>query len=109
VQGEAEGKTASFAKVAQLLGAAMEIDPAVRADIDVDAAFRDAYDGTGAPAGWLLDKDKANAIKVQARAQQAAAQQAADLGHLGEQASKMATAVRNIGEASTALEDAGLT
>jgi hypothetical protein len=108
VQGEAEGKTVSFTKMAQLLGAAMELDPAVRADIDVDTAFRDAYDGTGAPAGWLLDKKKANAIKVQARAQQAAIQQASDLGHLGEQAAKMATAVKNIGEAGTALDDAGL-
>jgi hypothetical protein len=94
--------------MAQLLGTAMEIDPTVRADIDIDAAFRDAYDGTGAPAGWLVDKDRANAVKAQVRAQQGAAQRAADLGHLGEQASKMATAAKNVGEASTALENAGL-
>jgi Bacteriophage head to tail connecting protein len=108
VQAEAEAKTVSFTKMAQLLGAAMQIDPTVRADFDVDTAYRDAVDGTGAPARWLFPKDKADAIKAQARAQQAAAQHAADLGHLGEQAGKVANAVKNVGEAGTALQEAGL-
>ncbi len=108
VQAEEEAKTASFTKVAQLLAAAMQIDPAVRADLDVDAAFRDSFEGTGAPAKWLVDKAMADRIKAQARAQQAAAQQAADLGQMGEQAGKVATAAKNAGEASTALRNAGL-
>jgi hypothetical protein len=108
VQAEAEAKTVSFTKMAQLLGAAMQFDPTVRADVDFDKAFRGAFEGTGAPAEWLEDKDKADAIKAQARAQQAAAQQAADLGHVGEQAGKAATAVKNVGDAASSLQDAGL-
>ncbi len=109
VQAEDEAKTVSFTKVSQLLGAAMQIDPAVRADFDVDGGFRDAFPGTGAPVKWLVDKKKADAIKAQARQQQAAQQQATDLGHLGEQGGKMAAAVKNVGDAATSLQDAGLT
>jgi hypothetical protein len=70
----------------------MQIDPTVHADFDVDTALRDAFEGTGAPAKWLVDKDQADQVKAQARAQQAAAQQAADLGHVGEQAGKLSGA-----------------
>src|SRR5712672_1656840 len=93
VQAEAEAKVVSFTKMAQLLGAVMQFDPSVRADINFDKAFRGASAGTGAPADWLEDEDKAAATKAQARAQQAALQQAATLGHASEQAGKAATAV----------------
>ena len=109
VQAEAEAKTVSFTKLAQLLGAALQFDPSIRADVNFDKAFRGAYEGTGAPADWLEDQRKADAIKAQARAQQAAAQQAADLGHVGDQAGKVAAAVKGVGEASASLRDAGLT
>ncbi len=108
VQAEAEAKVASFTKMAQLLGAVMQFDPSVRADINFDKAFRGAYEGTGAPAEWLEEEDKAAAVKAQARAQQAALQQAAALGHAGEQAGKAATAVKNVGEMASSLQTAGL-
>jgi hypothetical protein len=108
VQAEAESKVVSFTKMAQLLGAVMQFDPSVRADVNFDKAFRGVYEGTGAPAEWLEDQDKAAAVKAQARAQQAAAQQAADLGHVSEQAGKAATAVKNVGEMASSLQNAGL-
>jgi hypothetical protein len=108
VQAEAETKVASFTKMAQLLGAVMQFDPSVRADINFDKAFRGAYEGTGAPAEWLEEEDKAAAVKAQARAQQAALQQAAALGHTSEQAGKAATAVKNVGEMASSLQTAGL-
>ncbi len=108
VQAEEEAKTMSFTKASQLLGAAMQIDPAMRADFDVDTAFRDAFEGTGAPARWLVDKGKADQVKAAVRAQQAAAQQAADLGHAGEQVGKVAEAAKSVGEATGALKGAGL-
>jgi hypothetical protein len=108
VQAEEEAKTMSFTRASQLLGAAMQIDPAVRADFDIDTAFRDAFEGTGAPAKWLVDKAKADEIKAQVRAQQAATQQAADLGQAGEQAGKIADAAKGVGEAASALKGAGL-
>lgn len=108
VQAEGERLVIGFTQASQLLGAAMQIDPAVRADFDVDKGFRAAFTGTGAPANWLVDEKQADAVKQQARAQQAAAQQASDLGHVGDQASRMANAVQNIGTAASALKDAGL-
>jgi hypothetical protein len=108
VQAEAEAKTAALTKMAQMLAAVMQFDPSVRADVNFGKAFRGAYEGTGAPAAWLVDEKEAEAGKAQARAQQAAAQQAADLGHVGEQAGKAAAAVKNVGEAASSLQDAGL-
>ena len=108
MQAEAETWTVSFTKMAQLLSAAMQFDPSVRADVNFDKAFRGVYEGTGAPAEWLEDEDKAAAIKMQARTQQAAVQQAADLGHVSEQAGKAATAVKNVGEMASSLQTAGL-
>ena len=109
VQAEGERKTVSFTKMAQLLGAAMQIDPSVRADADIETAYRDAVAGTGAPANWTVDKDKADAIRAQQRQQQAMQQQAADLGQMGEAGGKIGTAVKNVGDAATALQGAGLT
>jgi hypothetical protein len=108
VQAEAEAKAVSFTKLSQLLGAAMQFDPSVRADVNFDRAFRDAYDSTGAPAAWLEDEEKAAAIKAQARAADAASTQAAALGHAGEQAGKVAAAVKNVGDMASSLKHAGL-
>jgi hypothetical protein len=108
VQAEAETKAVSFTKLSQLLGAAMQFDPSVRADVNFDRAFRGAYDSTGAPAEWLEDEDKAAAIKAQAGAQQAAAAQVAALGDAGEQAGKVAAAVKTAGDMASSLKHAGL-
>jgi len=107
VQAEAETKAVSFTKMAQLLGSVMQFDPSVRADVNFDKAFRGAYEGTGAPAEWLEDPEHADALKAQARAQQAAAQQAANIGHVSEQAGKAAVAVKNVGEMASSLRNAG--
>jgi hypothetical protein len=108
VQAEAETKAVSFTKMSQLLGAAMQFDPSVRADVNFDRAFRGVYDSTGAPAEWLEDEEQAAAVKAQARAQQAAAAQAAALGHVSEQAGKAAAAVKNVGDMASSLKNAGL-
>jgi hypothetical protein len=108
VQAEAETKAVSFTKMSQLLGAAMQFDPSVRADVNFDKAFRGVYDSTGAPAEWLEDEEKAAAIKAQVRAQQAASAQIDALGHAGEQAGKAATAMKNAGDMAASLKHAGL-
>jgi hypothetical protein len=110
VQATGERKLTSFTKVGQLLGAAIEFsgDQSLTADLDTDTAFRDAYEGTGAPSTWLRSKEEAQKIKDQARQQQQAAQQASMLGHVAEQGGKAAMAVKNVGEAATSLQDAGL-
>ncbi len=108
IQADGERKLTSFTKMAQLLGAAMEIDPTVRADADIDTAFRDAYEGTGAPSTWLVPKEQADKIKQQQRQQQQMLEQANQLGQVAENGGKAATAVQNVGEAATSLQDAGL-
>src|SRR5258708_5409953 len=108
VQAEAEARTASFTKMAQLLGAVMQFDPSERADINFDKAFRGVYERTGAPAEWLEEEEKAAATKAQAGAQQAALKQGAALGPASEQAGKAATAVKNVAEMASSLPTSDL-
>src|SRR6185437_11181740 len=108
VAAEAEQKTNSFTKLSEMLGAAMQIDPTIRADVDFDTAFREAIPGTGSPAKWITPIDKANAIKEQQR-QQAAAQQRADqLGAVAEHGGKLANAAGNVADAAKSLQNAGI-
>ncbi len=108
VQAEEEQRLKSFQQLSQMLGMAMQLDPSLAADVDIDTAFRDAVPGTGAPAKWMRDKDDADQVKQQQRQAQQADQMAARLGAAGEQVSRVATAAENVGKASTALQDAGL-
>jgi hypothetical protein len=108
VQAEAEAKTASFKEASQLLGIALQFDPLIKAQFNLKKAFRDSIEGTGAPAGWLVDERQANATAAQAQMQAAAAQQVTNLGHAGEQVGKIATTAKNVGEAATTLRHAGL-
>ncbi len=109
VQAEDQQKTEGFKQFSGLLSAAMQLDPSLSADADLDVAFRDAVPGTGALPTWMRDKDAADKIKAQQRAEQQAEKEAAQLGHVGENAGKMANAVENIGTAANSLRDAGLT
>ena len=109
VAAEEEGTTNSFKNLAQLLGAAMQIDPTLAADVDTDTAFRDAVPGTGAKPTWLRDRDQADQLKAQQRQQQQQDAAAARLGAVADNGSKMANAVENVGDAATALQKAGLT
>lgn len=109
VAAEEEQKTTSFTKLSQLMGAAMQIQPDVVADVDYDTAFRDAVPGTGSPAKWLRPMDAANQIKAQQRQQQQAAQAANQLGAVAEHGGKLANAVGNVADAAKSLQDAGIT
>lgn len=62
-----------FQQSAQLLAIAAQIDQSAVHDFDVRTAFRDALDGTGAPAEWIVPKEQADQVAQQA--QEAAAQQ----------------------------------
>jgi hypothetical protein len=67
----------AFLATAQVLQVAAQLDPTVVHDMDMDRAFRDAAEGSGAPAAWFVDEQVAEAKKQQAAQQQAqAAQQA---------------------------------
>jgi Bacteriophage head to tail connecting protein len=98
-------KANAFLQAGQLLAAAMQLDPSVRHDIDIDTAFREAVLGSGIPADWLVDEDQAQAAKDAER--QAAAQAAAAQQQLAA-AGAVADVAARAGEAGQALHGAGL-
>ena len=95
----------AFTSVLQLTQGAVAVDPNVAVDWDVDTAYRDAVEGSGAPARWLISKDKADAIKAQKRKEQAAAQATQQQLATADQGANVAT---KIGAAATQLQQGGL-
>lgn len=104
VTAEEEQTTQSFKNLGALLAAALPIDNSLVADVDTDTAFRDAVPGTGAKPTWLRDKDQADAIKAETRQKQEMIDQSNMVGHAGENAGKVAAALKTGGEAATALQ-----
>jgi hypothetical protein len=78
-ESEEEEKRNKFIMVREMVGSAMEIDPTVRHDISFSNALRDAVDGIGAPARWIVPPETAEENKMM-QAMQQAAQVAADQG-----------------------------
>lgn len=95
----------AFTQVLQLLQGAVTVDPTVKEDWDIDAAFRDAVDGSGAPARWLRPKEVVDARKEQMR-QQAAAQQQLQAGMVT--ADQGANVAAKMGAAATQLQQGGI-
>ena len=95
----------AFLATAQVLQVAAQLDPMVVHDMDMDRAFRDAAEGSGAPAAWFVDEQVADQKKEQARqeqAQQAAqAQQMAMLQQGAAAASDAGSAAKNFNQAMT--------
>jgi Bacteriophage head to tail connecting protein len=98
-------KANAFLQAGQLLAAAMQLDPSVRHDIDIDTAFREAVLGSGIPSDWLVDEDQAQQAKDAER--QAAAQQAAAQQQIATAGAVADVAARG-GEAVQALQGAGV-
>ena len=95
----------AFTQVGQMTQLAVQLDPALVHDIDADTAFRDALEGAGAPATWIVPKEQADKDKAVARkqmAQQQAAQQATDA------AGKAADVGTKIGQAASMLQQGGI-
>jgi hypothetical protein len=81
---QSRANSAAFQQTAQVLATAAQLDPNIAHVVDLDKATRDAIEGTGAPADWLVPKDKADQAKQQAAAAQAQqAQDAEMMGQLG--------------------------
>ena len=95
----------AFTQVGQLMQLGVTIDPNIKSDFDVDTAFRDAVEGSGAPARWLVPKAKADAEKAANRKAQAAQQQMQQQMATADQG---ATVAGKIGAAATTLQQGGL-
>jgi hypothetical protein len=92
-------KVNQFHQSAALLAEAAQMDPTVTANFDVHKAFRDAIDGSGAPAEWLnSEEDAAGMVQQQQQKQQAQQLIAA--------AQEGGAAVEQLGKANQAVEAA---
>lgn len=81
---QSRANSAAFQQTAQVLATAAQLDPNIRYVVDLDKATRDAIEGTGAPADWLVPKEQSDQAKQQAAAAQAQqAQDAEMIGQLG--------------------------
>ena len=100
LQAQSRANSQAFGAAAQILTQAMQLDPTVVHDFDIDKATRDAIEGTGAPADWLVPQEVADQAK--AVAQQAAQQQAAEQNAIG-QAGQVADVAQKAGDAGQSL------
>jgi hypothetical protein len=102
-QAKTRANSQAFLQSSQLLAAAMQLDPNTRFDFDARQAARDAIEGTGAPANWLLPKDKADKMADQASQDEAEkagdAETMAALGQGADVAARAGDAMSSINQA----------
>ncbi|MEL6204115.1 MAG: portal protein [Pseudomonadota bacterium] len=82
-------KVSQFQATVEISGAARQLDPTSAVDVDVRTAARDAIDGTGAPAGWLVDKKEADAAATEQQETAQAANAAGFAGAAGQAAEQV--------------------
>lgn len=92
-------KVVKFREAGQLIAEAMQLDQTIPLNVDIQTAFRDALEGAGTPAKWIVPEDQA----AKAREDFAARQQEAALAAEMEQGAGIAKAM---GEAVNSLEAA---
>lgn len=97
----------SFDAMVQTLVEGAQVDPTVALNADMHQATRDAIDGTGAPAKWLLPQEQVNKLKAQHAQQEAAAHAAEQVAQGADVATRVAGAAESAGNAATALQGAG--
>ena len=102
------GLTKSFEQMVQVVIQGAQIQPTVRLNVDWDKATRDAIDGTGAKAEWLLPEDKVKQLAAQEAQQQAAQQAAQQVAQGADVASRVGDAAKNAGDAMQSLQGAGV-
>lgn len=99
--------TQSFQVMLQTIVAGAQADPDAALIADIPLAARDAIDGSGAPAKWLLPPEKFEARRKQ-KAEAAEAASAAHAVALGaDVATRVAGAAESAASASQALQGAG--
>jgi hypothetical protein len=101
-------KSQAFLQTAELLKVAAEADPTTIHDVDVSAAFRDAITGTGAPADWVVPKEKADAAKAMAAKAQQAKMQMEGMAAMADVASRAGQAGADLSLGAQSLQQAGL-
>jgi hypothetical protein len=96
-------KAVAFQEAGQLLSQAIQLDPGVRFDFDIDTAFRDAL-GAVAPAKWVVPEDVANSRKEQQAQIDRATAAAQAIGGAADTATKVGGAVEQLGTAAQSVQ-----
>jgi Bacteriophage head to tail connecting protein len=87
-------KANTFMQAGEMLQVALGLDPALRHDLDLNKAFREAALGLGMPADWVRDEEEADKLKAQDRQQtEAKGQQMEQIA----QAQAASEVVKNVG------------
>lgn len=98
--------TGTFQAMLQTLVAGAQVDPNVALLADMPAAAREAIDGAGAPAKWLLSEEQFMAARTKKQQSDQAAQAAAAVAHGADVATRVANAAQSAGNAAQALQGA---
>jgi hypothetical protein len=85
-----------FRETAELLAIAAQVDPSLKEEVDMRAAFRDALIGVGAPASWMRSDEEAQEAA-------AAMQEAAGLQQVMGMVGQGAGVAEQVGKAGQAL------
>jgi hypothetical protein len=102
-----KARVLQFQTVTQLFMLGGQIEPAIKGDIDIRQAFRDAVHGAGAPANWLISEEEAEAAAQAIAEQQQLAQASQMMGGLGEAGQSVGKAVQSFGDAGQSVNAAG--
>jgi hypothetical protein len=92
-----KNKVYQFQNVMGMLAMAGQADPAAAKDLDVRSAFRDAVEGSGAPADWITDKEDADGAAEQQNEVMGALATVQGIGAAGQ-------AAEQVGKAGVALK-----
>lgn len=88
-------KGALLLQAAQLIGAAVQLDPNVGAELNASDALRDALTGVGVPATWLRDPEEVAQITAAKQEQQNQALRTQQIEHAGNAAQSLGAAVKS--------------
>lgn len=88
-------KGALLLQAAQLIGAAVQLDPNVGAELNASEALRDALTGVGVPATWLQDPEVVAQINQEKQQQQQQALRTQQIQNAGNAAESMGNAVKS--------------
>ena len=100
-QAQSRDKATAFQEAAQLLAAAVQIDPQAVVEIDVRTAFRDALAGAQVPSKWIVPDEAAQKVRAQAA-------QAQEMEQAAQQVGGAAQVAGAVGDAAARLQAAGL-
>lgn len=107
-QATERAKSQAFLQSMELLKIAAEFDKTTINDFDVGKSLRDAIQGTGAPADWVVPEEKAGKAKRQQVEREAEAAEMEQMAGAAELVNRGGQAAASMGLGAESLRNAGL-